>query len=157
MKYIRNDIVKPFKFKILRYSELIRDMHDLAKYLTPPFLKYESAMADNWNVHNKDFTISDLRLDIKYSLPKFMRGELDDHPEDYRYLTYKYWCDLLSTIEVKYERKRPATQIKKINSDRSASLSDSDESVKIPRKKKANTGVLLSNKSPKMAHRHRGI
>ena len=34
MKYIRNDIVKPLRIRILRYSENVRDMHDLEKY--PP-------------------------------------------------------------------------------------------------------------------------
>ena len=36
MKYVRNDIVKPFKVKTLRYAERVRDMHELAKYLPPP-------------------------------------------------------------------------------------------------------------------------
>ena len=49
-------------------------------------------------------------------------------------------------------------QIKKIASARAASLSDSDESVRIPRRKKAKTGFLRSNKSPKRTHdRHHGI
>ena len=51
-------------------------------------------------------------------------------------------------------------QIEKIASDSAASLSlsDSDEYVRIPRKKKAKTGVLRSNKSPKRAHSsHHGI
>ena len=68
-------------------------------------MKGESAMADNWNVHKEEFTTSDLRLAIKDRLPKFMRDELYDHPEDYRFLTYEDWCDFLSTIKVKYERK----------------------------------------------------
>ena len=66
---------------------------------------------------------------------------MDDHPEDYSSLTYEYWCDLLSTIEVKYGRKRAAVNIKKIDSDRAASLSDSNEYVRITRRKKAKTGV----------------
>ena len=39
MKYVHNDIVKPFKVKILRYDERVREMHDLVKYLTPPSMK----------------------------------------------------------------------------------------------------------------------
>ena len=81
-----------------------------------------------------------------------MRGELDDHPDDYRFLTYEYWCDLLSTIEVKYERKRSAVHIKKISSVRATSLSDSDKFVSILRRKKAKTGVSNSRKSPRRAH-----
>ena len=44
MKYVCNYIVKPFKVKILRYAERVRDMHDLAKYLRPPLMKGESAV-----------------------------------------------------------------------------------------------------------------
>ena len=81
-----------------------------------------------------------------------MRDELDDHPEDYFSLTYEDWCDLLSTIEVIGERKRAEDHIKKIASARAASLSDSNESVRIPRRKKANTGVLNSHNSPSRAY-----
>ena len=101
VKYVCNDIFKPFIVKIIRYAERVHDMHDLAKYLPPTSMKGESTMADNWNVRNEEFTISDLQLAIKDGLPKSMRDELDDHPEDYRSLTYEYWCDLLSTIKVK--------------------------------------------------------
>ena len=47
MKYVCNDIVKPFKVKILCYAESVREMHDLAKYLPPPSMNVDSAMADN--------------------------------------------------------------------------------------------------------------
>ena len=67
--------------------------------------------------------ISDLQLVIKGGLPKSMRGELDDHPEDYRSLTYEDRCDLLSKIEVKDESKRAAVHIKKISYARAAYIS----------------------------------
>ena len=47
MKYVRNEIVKPFKVKILCYVERVREMHDIENYLTPPSMKGESAMASN--------------------------------------------------------------------------------------------------------------
>ena len=53
MKYILDDIVKPFKFKILRYDKRVQETHDLAKYLPPPSMKGESAEADNWTVRNQ--------------------------------------------------------------------------------------------------------
>ena len=31
LKYIRNDIVKPFRVKIIHYDERIQEIHDLAK------------------------------------------------------------------------------------------------------------------------------
>ena len=86
-----------------------------------------------------------------------MQDELDDHPDDYNSLTYEYWCDLLSKIEVEDERKRAVAQIKNIASARAASLSDRDDLARIPRKKKARTGVLRSNRPQKKAHKHHGI
>ena len=50
MKYICNDIVKPFKVKILHYADRVREMHNLAKYLPPPLMKGEIAEAANWTV-----------------------------------------------------------------------------------------------------------
>ena len=107
-------------------------MHELDKYLLPPLMKGEIAMASNWAFCNEEFTTGDLRLDIRDGLPKSMSDGLDNHPEYYRYLTYEYWCDLLSTIEVKDERKRAAGNIKKISTARAASLSERDKSVRIP-------------------------
>ena len=48
--------------------------------------------------------------------------------------------------------------IKKIASAGSASLSDSDDSMGVPRRKKAKNVILCYNKSPKGAHeRHHGV
>ena len=47
--------------------------------------------------------------------------------------------------------------IKEIASARSAYLSDSDEYMRIMKKKKANTGVLRSNNPPKEAHMYHNI
>ena len=77
-----------------------------------------------------------------------MQDELDDHQEEYCSLTHEYWCDLLSKNEVKYNRKRTATQIKNIVSDRAASNSDSNRSVKIPRKKKSRTDFFPNDMGP---------
>ena len=158
MKCVCNDIVKLFKVKIICYVKRVREMHELAKYRPPPYMKRESVMSDNWNICNKKFTTSDIRLAIKDRLPKSMRGELDDHPENYCSLTYEDWCDLLSTIEVKYERKISAVQINRIASVRESSIYDSNESVRIPRKNKSKTGVLRYNTSSKRVRsRHHGI
>ena len=114
-------------------------------------MRYE---ASNWKVCDQEFTVSKIRVAIKDGLPSSM---LYDHKEDYRSLTHKGWCDLLSTIHVKYNRKRAATQLNKIASDREASLSDSDKYVRILRKKKARTGALISYKGPqKKSHKYHG-
>ena len=74
MKYVRNDIVKPFRVKILRYTKRVREMHDPEKFLPPPSVNGECSMEANWWVHNKEFTTNDLRLSIKEGLPKTMRS-----------------------------------------------------------------------------------
>ena len=89
MKCVCNDIVILFKVKSLCYVERVCEMHDLAKYRPPPYMKRKIVMADNWNICNKEFTTSDIRLAIKDGIPKSMRGELDDHPENYCSLTYE--------------------------------------------------------------------
>ena len=53
LKYIRNDIVKPFGVKILRYDERVREIHDLEKYLPLPSMKGMGAEAANWSVRNQ--------------------------------------------------------------------------------------------------------
>ena len=72
MKYIRNDIVKLFKVKILRYAECMHEMHYLAKYLPPPFMKVKSVEADSWTVQNQEFTANEIRLMFKGGLPSSM-------------------------------------------------------------------------------------
>ena len=47
--------------------------------------------------------------------------------------------------------------MKNIASARADSLSDIDESARIPRKKKARAGVLHSNKPHKKSHKNHGI
>ena len=157
MKYVRNDIVKPFRVKILLYAERVREMHELAKYLHPPSMKVEISMAANWAFRNEEFATGDLKLAIKDGLPKSMRDTLYDHQEDYRSLIYEDWCDFMSTIEDKNERKRSVGHIKKIAPSRAVSLSDSDKSTRILCRKKAKTGVSNSHKTPRRTHdRHHG-
>ena len=71
-----------------------------------------------------------------------MQDELEDNQEDYCSLTSEYWCDLLTKIEVKYNKKRASTQIKKIKASISTSHYDRNEYIKVPCIKKSRTGVL---------------
>ena len=106
-----------------------------------------------------EFTVSEIHVEIKDGLPSSIQYELEDNQEDYCYLRHEDWCDLLSTIEVKDNIKREATQIKKIASTRAASLSGSITSVRITRNKKSRigAGVLHSNKgSHNKAPKHHG-
>ena len=63
-----------------------------------------------------------------------MQDELEDNKEDYRSLAHEDWCDVLSTIEVKDNRKRDATQIKRLATSRAELNSYRNESVRVPRK-----------------------
>ena len=83
-----------------------------------------------------------------------MQDELEDNQEDYHYLTHEDWCDLLSTIKVKDNRKSSETEINKIGSAGAASISDSNGYFRILRKNKARNGFLqlkkgIHNKAPK--------
>ena len=53
LKYVCNDIVKPFRVVILHYTESVEEMHDLSKYIPPPSMKGEIFEASNWKVHGK--------------------------------------------------------------------------------------------------------
>ena len=136
------------------------DMIDLAKYLPPYLIKGERYEADNWKFHDQELMFSEIRVSIKDVLPSSMQDELDNHQEEYCSLTHEYWCDLLSKIKVNYNREIAETHIKKIASDREASLSDSNGSVRIPKKNKARLGdgFLRSNKvHHNKAPKHHGI
>ena len=120
-------------------------------------MKGESDEAANWNVLNQEFTVSEIRLAIKYGLPSSMQDELEDHQEYYHSLNYEDWCVLQSKIEVKDQSKRAANQINNIASDRAVYISDRDEYTRIPRNNKANTGILRSKKGPqKKANKRHG-
>ena len=67
--YISNDIVKPFRVKIINYAKRFREIYDLARYIPPHSMKGISIEADNWTVRNQEFTVSDISLAIKDGLP----------------------------------------------------------------------------------------
>ena len=80
MNYVRNDILKLFKVKILRYIERLHETHDLANYLPPHLMKGESSTPANWNVRNQEFAAGEVQLTIKEGLPKSIQDELYDQP-----------------------------------------------------------------------------
>ena len=69
-------------------------------------------------------------------------------------MTHEDWCDLLFTIEGKDNRKNTATQIKKIETLIAASLSDSNKSIRVTRRKKASNDVQLKQQGEKMTKHH---
>ena len=146
LKYIHNDIVKPFRVGIIRYAERVQEMHGLAKYLPPPPMKGKNFDEASWKLRNKEFYVHEIQVSIKDVLPLSMQYELKNNQEDYCYLTREYRCDLLSTIGVKYNSKRAETQIKRIATSRVAFHYDINESIRVTRKTLYNTVVLYNRK-----------
>ena len=75
-----------------------------------------------------------------------MQDELEDNQEDYHSISNEYWCDLLTTIEVKDNMKMDTNQIKRLATYRESSNYDSNESVRVPCKKRVRNGATPSRK-----------
>ena len=50
LRYVRNDTVKSFHVRILRYAERVREMHYSENYSPPPAMKSEGYELDHWKV-----------------------------------------------------------------------------------------------------------
>ena len=98
LKYVSNDIVKPFCVSILQYVKYVREMHDLEKYPPPHSIKVKIYEADTWKVRDQEFMVSEIHVAIKDGILSSMQYELDDNQEDYLSLAHEDWCDLLSII-----------------------------------------------------------
>ena len=53
VKYIHNEIVKPFGLGIIQYYERVRDMRDLANYPPPPSVNGKEYDEAYWAVRYK--------------------------------------------------------------------------------------------------------
>ena len=106
--------MKPFKVGILQYTDRIHDMHNLAKYRAPPLMKVREYNQANWSVHEKQSYENDIHVETRYVLPTSIQDEINDKIQEYFSITHKEWCDLLSTVEAKDNRKRAAAQIKRL-------------------------------------------
>ena len=81
VKYIHNDVAKPFRVSILQYNELANEMNELAKYFTPhhpPSKKYDMYGQAKWRVRDCNFTVYDIRVTTKDGLPTFMQDETEE-------------------------------------------------------------------------------
>ena len=58
MKYICNDILKPFRFKIIRYADRVREIHELDKCPPTPLMKGKSTESDSWTVRNQESALN---------------------------------------------------------------------------------------------------
>ena len=75
VKYIHNDIVKPFRFSIPHYSECARKMHNLAKYLPPPSMTGGEYDRADRTARDKEFTEHDICVETKDRLLTYMQDE----------------------------------------------------------------------------------
>ena len=70
---------------------------------------------------------------------------MEDKHEDYCSIPHEYWYEILFDVEVTDNRKRSAAQIKRLETSKATPVnSDSNDSIKVPCKKKFSTGVLPS-------------
>ena len=80
-----------------------------------------------------------------------MQNELEDSQEYYHSLNHEDWCELLSTIKVKDNRKRAATQIKIIETSIEGSHYNSDECIRALCNKRARNFVLRKKRKGKIS------
>ena len=139
--------MKPFRVVTFQYAERVCDLHYLAKYLSPPSTKGVSFESASWDVRDKEFSNKAIRVATKGRLSLSILDELEDNRKDYCSILHEEWCDLLSTIEVKENRKKASDQIKRLLFSKEAPIIyDSDESIRVPHKNKSRTGVLTERK-----------
>ena len=73
---------------------------------------------------------------------------MEDKNEYYCSILHEDWCDLLSTMEVKNNKKRAVAQINRLATSKVAPVNyDTYDSIMLPIKKKARTGALPSCKN----------
>ena len=73
----------------------------------------------------------------KDPLITYIHNDLYNNHEGYCYITNKEFCDFLSTMEIKHNGERSASEIKSIETSKSALINyDSDESFMVPRNKR---------------------
>ena len=53
VKHIHSDIIKPFMVVILYFSERVREIHDLDKYVPPPLMKGRDFYQSDWTIRDK--------------------------------------------------------------------------------------------------------
>ena len=75
-----------------------------------------------------------------------MQVELKANQKEYRSLVNEYWCYLLFTIKVKYNKKKEVNQIKRIASLKAASNYNINKSIRVLNKKRGSNGVITDHK-----------
>ena len=81
---------------------------------------------------------------------------MEETDRGYLSLPHEKWCDLLSTLEAKDNRKSATYQIKRLASPKAAPASDIDGSHILPGKKKVRARFILSCNPIKKAPKNLG-
>ena len=148
MKYIHNEILKPYSVIILQYDDRNRNMHELDKYLTNLSTKGNMYDQTNCKVCDQYFTEDAIRVSTKIGIPTYMQDDMEDKDAYFISLSHEEWQGLLSTLEDKENIKSTAYQIKKLVRQKIVVVYyDIDMSLKVPHKKKARTEVLPYHKN----------
>ena len=69
VKFIHNDIVKPFGIGIIQYTERFWDMQDISKYLPPHSNKGGYFEQTDWDIRDKYFNEDVIHIATKDWIP----------------------------------------------------------------------------------------
>jgi hypothetical protein len=111
IKYLQQNIVKPFKWTMVQYISRVREMYDYCIYLQPPSLKGQDFLEVKWAKRDGIPPEEEIRKAIKDGLPEPMQHKLADKETDYRLMTEEQFNDTLTTIELNDERDRAAFEV----------------------------------------------
>ena len=146
LKYIHNDIVKPCCVGIIRYAERFQEMYDLENiYLNFRWrARFLRQLVENYTTNNSLYMRFELLLRTNSPHPYRMSWRIINR-------TIVPWLIHIGLNSCPQPRskvivKRAATQTKRNKTSRSASYSDSNESIRVLRKKRDRTGVFLNRK-----------
>ena len=82
VKYIHNNIIKPFNVIMLHYVGQIHKMHDIDKQLPPPSKKGDIFDQAYWKFHDYEFMEDEIRVATKDGLPTYMHDDTKDKDQD---------------------------------------------------------------------------
>ena len=77
MKYIHNEIVKPFRVRIVQQAERVHNIHDMDEYLPPTLRKGDMYDEANLIVRDCNFTEDDIHVATKDGLPCYMQDDME--------------------------------------------------------------------------------
>ena len=77
VKYINNNIVKPFRVKILQQDKFVCEMHDLSKYLTLSSNKGDIFDKAYWRFRYRDLAEDEISFTKKYGIPQSIHYNME--------------------------------------------------------------------------------